>query len=160
MSRGPQSDGMLGPSRWVLPLVAAHVVALLVAPTAHAAPDTSPAPLAEVLDWHAPEGCPDVVALEQSLKDVLGEPLDFGRLERVRGSVERRASDWTLTLELIENGRRRTRLITARACADLADASSSSCMRSPCRRWTWTYERANRCASRSSRRDRARVIAR
>lgn len=112
-----------GSSRRVI-ITAASVAALFVT-AARAEPLAPPAPTpVEVLDWNAPEGCPDGVALQQSLKDVLGEPLDFGRLDRVRGTIERRASDWALTLELSENGRRRTRLITARACTDLADAAA------------------------------------
>lgn len=116
----------VGVHQWAswLRSLAAVLVSGLLATAAHAEPGTPPDDVAELLDWDAPEGCPDGVALHQSLKDVLGEPLDFGRLERVRGSIERRANDWALTLELSESGRTRTRLITARACADLADAAA------------------------------------
>jgi hypothetical protein len=110
-------------SSW-LRILAVVLARGLLAAAAHAEPGTPPHEMAELLDWDAPEGCPDGVALHQSLKDVLGEPLDFGRLERVRGSIERRANDWALTLELSESGRTRTRLITARACSDLADAAA------------------------------------
>ena len=116
----------VGVHQWssCLQTLAAALASGLVATSAHAEPDTQSHDVAELLDWDAPEGCPDGVALHQSLKDVLGEPLDFGRLERVRGSIERRANDWALTLELSESGRTRTRLITARACSDLADAAA------------------------------------
>jgi hypothetical protein len=110
-------------SSW-LRIIAASCAGWSMATTTHAEPFALSHGVAELVEWDVPSGCPDGVALQQSLKDVLGEPLDFGRLERVRGSIERRANDWALTLELIEHGRSRTRLITARACADLADAAA------------------------------------
>lgn len=82
------------------------------------------APTQTVLEWDAPAGCPSGDALQQSLVDSLGEPLHFGRLDHVRGAIERRASEWLLRLELVEAGRERTRFISAERCADLADAAA------------------------------------
>lgn len=81
-------------------------------------------PVDALLEWEAPEGCPDGVALHQSLKDTLGDPVQLGSVSHVRGSIERRPRDWALTLDLVQDGRRRTRLITAQRCEDLADAAA------------------------------------
>jgi hypothetical protein len=82
------------------------------------------APPQTVLEWDAPAGCPSSDALQQSLRDSLGEPLHFGRLDHVRGVIEKRPLDWLLRLELTDAGQRRTRFISAERCADLADAAA------------------------------------
>jgi hypothetical protein len=69
-----------------------------------------------IVEWDAPPGCPGADALQQSLDDNLGHAAQLGRLSRVRGSIEKRAADWLLRLDLVSAEQQGTRLISAEHC--------------------------------------------
>jgi hypothetical protein len=95
------------------------VLAWLRAPALHA--DEA----ATLLEWRAPAGCPDARAVERSLTaehdHALAALAGFGK---VSGRIEPRGSGWLLTIELVTNGERSSRLISAERCDDLADAAA------------------------------------
>jgi hypothetical protein len=75
-------------------------------------------------EWDAPAGCPNAARVLLAVSSLLGpEPLDFGPYQRISGRVERVAGDWHLSLELVEGTRRRSRVIMAPTCSDLAQAA-------------------------------------
>jgi hypothetical protein len=95
---------------------------LSIAAPRSARADEAPATL---LDWRAPESCPDARAVYDSLSRVLGHaPTDFGVFSRVSGVIDAQGDGWLLTIEIVERGQRLTRLISARRCEDLADAAA------------------------------------
>jgi hypothetical protein len=77
-----------------------------------------------LLEWDAPDGCPSAEAVYQSWTDVSGHAPDLARSLRIQGSITRHGAGWRLALDVSEAGRRRTRLIDAARCQDLADAAA------------------------------------
>lgn len=103
-------------SYWAIAPVA---VACLVASAAHA--DEA----ATLLEWRAPEGCPDARAVEQRLTAEHEQALAaLAGFDQVSGTIEPRSSGWLLTIELVAHGERSSRLISAERCDDLADAAA------------------------------------
>lgn len=78
-----------------------------------------------LVEWDAPEACPDTRVLFEKLSGLLGhEPTTLGHISRVRGVVEHAAEGYRLTLEVVEPGRRSSRLFVAPDCADLISAAA------------------------------------
>jgi hypothetical protein len=102
-------------------------VALLMAEPAPAsdAEPRAPEPQATVLEWRAPDGCPDARAVYESLSAVLGRaPVALGEFSEVSGTIEPRDGRFVLTIEMVEHGRRSSRLISAPRCEDMAEAAA------------------------------------
>jgi hypothetical protein len=85
---------------------------------------TRPASAAE-LHWDAPEGCPDVHALERESEQQLGEPLANYPLT-VDGSVKQEAGQLTLSLriKLPAQAETRERSLHAASCQELLEAAA------------------------------------
>jgi hypothetical protein len=81
------------------------------------------------LTWDAPESCPGIGAVTERLAALRGDALEHGGPEHgglgtVRGVIRREGQGFQLTLELLDGGERKSRLITASACGDLVEAAA------------------------------------
>lgn len=77
------------------------------------------------LRWTAPPSCPDVAAVQQRTERLLGRPLNDPRHPRVEASVQVRVRrTWTAELHLGAAGGRQTRILRARSCEALAEATA------------------------------------
>jgi hypothetical protein len=85
---------------------------------------TRPVSAAE-LHWDAPEGCPDVHALEHESEQQLGEPLANYALE-VEGNVREEAAQLTLSLRITlpAQAETRERSLHAASCQELLEAAA------------------------------------
>jgi hypothetical protein len=81
--------------------------------------------LAAELHWDAPEGCPDVHALERESEQTLGEPLANYPLNVV-GSVKQEADQLTLSLRITlpAQAETRERSLQAASCDELLQAAA------------------------------------
>jgi hypothetical protein len=78
-----------------------------------------------LIEWEAPQGCPDVDTVYERLSAVLGgAPSDLGVFSRVRGGIVEAPPAWQLTLVMFDGKQSRSRLISAPRCADLAEAAA------------------------------------
>ncbi len=89
----------------------------------------SPAAAVIPLEWDAPEGCPTTVVVLDELRQALGhDPVDLGRVSRVRGVVvaDTAASPrhFRLTLEVAYAEQRSVRTFEAGRCEDLGRAAA------------------------------------
>jgi hypothetical protein len=90
-----------------------------------APPSVAAATAVTRLEWDAPALCPDLNAVSKRLAVLRGDgPLDYRALGTVRGVIRREGQGWQLTLELFDGGERKSRLIAADDCEDLADAAA------------------------------------
>jgi len=78
-----------------------------------------------LIEWEAPQGCPDVDTVYERLSTVLGRaPSDLGVFRQVRGAIVEAPPAWQLTLVMFDGKQNRSRLISAPRCADLAEAAA------------------------------------
>jgi hypothetical protein len=83
------------------------------------------APPLGLIEWDAPESCPDVSAVRERIATIRGDdPVDWRALGTVRGVMRPHGGGWQLTLEVFDGGERRNRIITASACDELAEAAA------------------------------------
>jgi hypothetical protein len=77
------------------------------------------------LHWDAPEGCPDLHALERETEQVLGEPLANYPLQ-VAASVTQNAAQLSLSLRITlpANAETRERELQAASCQELLEAAA------------------------------------
>lgn len=80
-------------------------------------------PAADEVRWVAPAGCPDGEALLAGVARRRGRPLEPGRV-RVVARTTAVGPRFRLELELIVDGRRERRTLTARTCTALVDAAA------------------------------------
>lgn len=81
--------------------------------------------VAQVLEWEAPEGCPQVDAVRARLAHALGRSdAALISVSSVRGIVAAEASGYRLTLELVDAGQRSSRSLRSSDCDDLASAAA------------------------------------
>jgi hypothetical protein len=74
--------------------------------------------------WDAPIRCPDGDAVLAAVSVLLDTPVvDFGAFTSIQGRVEQVGAEWRLSLELVDGSRRRSRVIAAPTCDDLAQAA-------------------------------------
>jgi len=75
-------------------------------------------------EWDAPLGCPDGDAVLAAVSVLVDAPVvDFGAFRSIQGRVEQMGAEWRLSLELVDGSRRRSRVIAAPTCEDLAQAA-------------------------------------
>ncbi len=106
----------------------ASVVALLLRSVLawHLASVQVPEPPAfplEGVQWSAPAGCPDQVALLAGITRRLGRPLAPGELA-ITARVVRSGPRWALQLRLVAGDRSERRELSADSCAPLVDATA------------------------------------
>jgi hypothetical protein len=80
--------------------------------------------MTSAIEWEAPVSCPDTQALYARLSTLLDHDLSALGGARVRGVVVGEAVGLRLTLEIVEAGRRSSRVLVADDCNDLFEAAA------------------------------------
>jgi hypothetical protein len=78
----------------------------------------------ELVEWEAPEACAGALEVYEQLRRTLGDvPDGLNKLSRVRGTVVPTSGGYRLALDVLERGRRSSRVLEAEQCGDLVDAA-------------------------------------
>lgn len=80
--------------------------------------------ITSAIEWEAPESCPDTQALYARLSALLDHDLSALGSARVRGVVVRAEAGLRLTLEVVDSGRRSSRVLLADDCTDLFEVAA------------------------------------
>jgi len=104
--------------------LAASLAVLVVTLRAGAQPSEPRGSPDEFLTWQAPVGCPSADAVYLRTRDTVGYPPEKGRFDRVSGRIVQSGRAWELTLELLERGEHKSRLLRADRCAALEGAAA------------------------------------
>jgi hypothetical protein len=80
--------------------------------------------ITSAIEWEAPESCPDAQALYARLSTLLDHDLSALGSARVRGVVVGAEAGLRLTLEVVDSGRRSSRVLVADDCSDLFEAAA------------------------------------
>jgi hypothetical protein len=75
------------------------------------------------IEWEAPSTCPDSRAMYERLRKRLGDEAISGELPRVRGVIVPIGKGQRLHLDIEEDGRRSSRVISGGDCDELVDAA-------------------------------------
>jgi len=80
--------------------------------------------ITSAIEWEAPQSCPDTQALYARLSTLLEHDLSALGSAQVRGVVVGAEAGLRLTLEIVDSGRRSTRVLVADDCSDLFEAAA------------------------------------
>jgi hypothetical protein len=102
----------------------AHVFGCLLACSVVSAPARALGAITSAIEWEAPESCPNTEALYVRLSTLLDYDLSALGSARVRGVVVGTGAGLRLTLEVVDSGRRSSRVLVADDCSDLFEAAA------------------------------------